>query len=83
MTTIAYSVIGDGFKMHILCSDLNKTSVTVIPQAQRISQKRVWERAEEPEKVVPYCGMLSSGLTQTLYPLILNSCDHLYKTCIK
>lgn len=61
MSTSAFSVIGGGVKMHILCSDLNKTSVTLILQAQGLSQKRVWERTEEPEKVVPHCGMLSSG----------------------
>lgn len=71
MTTIAYSVIGDGVKMHVLCSDLNKTPVTLIPQAQGISQKRVWERPEEPEKVLPYWGMLSSGLDMAI--VVVNS----------
>lgn len=66
MTAIVYSVVGDDVKMHILCSDLNKTAVTLIPQAQGISQKRVWEKPEEPEKVAPYCGMLSSGLDMTI-----------------
>lgn len=66
MTTIAYSVVGDGVKIHILCSDLNKTAVTLISQAQGISQKGVWERPEEPEKVAPYCGMLFSGFDMTI-----------------
>lgn len=61
ITTIAYLVIGDLVKRHILCSGLNKMSVSPIPQAQGTSQKRVQERSEEPEKMVTYFEMLSSG----------------------
>lgn len=59
ITTIAYMVIGDLVKMHILSSVLNKIPVSPNPQAQGTSQKDQ-ERTKDPEKVMACCGMLPS-----------------------